>query len=164
LLTRVTMFVARQQGDGVLIADGVIIGLEPQRLLEKMLGVVHGIELHADLREQPHTLDVIAVVPQVLAHDLLRRLNCAVREHAEGGEDLRRQLREPRRLSGGIVGLGRPASHAEQHLQGIPAGGERGVQIHGAHERLDGRRRGAHRHVTMASLLEQAAIVRTVLL
>ena len=87
-------------------------------------------------------------------------MDFAVREHAEGGQDLRRQTRELRGLPGRVLGIRRAARHAEQHLQCMPARGQRRVQINGAQESLDGRLRGTHRHMAMATFLEQSTIVR----
>ena len=124
LLPRAHVLMAAQQGERVLVARGMIIRREHQDVLQQELGVVHDVEFHADLREQPHTLDVIAVGQQVLANDMLGRNDFTVREHAEGGQDLRRQIGELRDLTGGVLCIGRAASHAEQHLQSIPTRGQ----------------------------------------
>jgi hypothetical protein len=113
LLARADVLVAVQERDRILVAGGMIVRCEHQHLLEQELGIVHDVEFHADLREQPHTLDVIAMSQQVLAHELLGRRDLAVREHAVCGEDLRRQVRELRGLSGGVVRVGMAAGHAE---------------------------------------------------
>ena len=90
LLPRAHVLMAAEQGDGVLVAGGMILRRERHHSLEEELGVVHDIEFHADLREQPHALDVIAIGQQVLANDMLSGVDLTVREHAEGGQELRR--------------------------------------------------------------------------
>ncbi len=154
------MLVAIEQCDRVLVAGGMIIGRERHHVLEEKLGIVGNVEFHADLREQAHPFDVIAMGQQVLANDVLGGVDFAVREHAEGGEQFRRQCRELRGLTRGVLGIGAAPGHAEQHLECMPARGKRWVQIDGAQKRLDGRLRRTHGHIAMPSFLEQAAVTR----
>ena len=141
LLPRAHVLVALEQCHRVLVAGGMVIRRERHHVLEEELGIVGDVEFHADLREQPHALDVIAMGQQVLANDMLGGVDFAVREHAESGEKLRRQSRELRDLTGGVLGIGGAAGHPEQHLECMPARGKRWVQIDGAQKGFDGRLR-----------------------
>ena len=105
LLAGSNVLMPLQQHDRVLVAGGIMIRRQRERALEQDLGVVQHIELHADLGQQPHAFDMIAVGEQVLADHPFGIVDLAVGEHAECGGDLDRQARELRHLAGRVLGI-----------------------------------------------------------
>ena len=93
LPARLEVLVALDQDDCVFVARQAMVGRDGERALEQQFGVIDDIEIQADLREQPHRLDVIAMGQEIPADDILGVAHLAVRVHAEGGHDLGRKLR-----------------------------------------------------------------------
>ncbi len=91
----------------------MIIGCEHQHAFKKQFSIVKHIELHADLGQQSHRFDMVAVCQQVVANQTFSRENLAVGEHAGGGDHLRRQLRELRDVIRGGPGFGLLPGHIE---------------------------------------------------
>ena len=113
LLERLRMLVPLQQRQRVVVARRMIVGREHQHAFEQQFRIVEHVELHADPGEQPHRFDMVAVLQQIVANQALGREHLAVGEHAGGGDDLRRQLRERRDVSRGGGGFGMLPGHPE---------------------------------------------------
>ena len=88
-------------------------------------------------------------------------VDLAIGEHAGGSHDSRsagpRASAHARRPSAAFAVW--PVM-LEQDLQGVPARGQRRVEVHGPQEGLDRRLCLAQRHVAVAALLVQPAVVR----
>ena len=127
-------------------------------MLEQQFRIVVHLELHADLCQQPHTLDVVAVSQQEPADELFGGNDVAVGKQARGGRHLRGQAFQLGDVLGGEFGVAGAPGHVEQDLQGVPACRERRVDVHRLQERLDGGLGILPRDEAVAALLEQPAI------
>ena len=76
---------------GIVVARRVIVRCEHEHALEQEFGVVKHLLLDADLRQQPHGLDMIAVRAQKLSHQPLGGADFALGEHIGRVDDLARQ-------------------------------------------------------------------------
>ena len=64
------MLVPLQQNLRVVIARRPIVRSLLEHTLEQQLRVIEHVELHADLGEEPHPFDMIAVLEQIAAHQV----------------------------------------------------------------------------------------------
>ncbi len=164
LLQRLDVLVALQENLNVFVSRQVVIVCQYQHVLQQDFSVIENIELHADLRQEPHRLDVVAVRLQKTANDLFRQKNVAICEQSRRGHHRRRQACEFRHVSRGHLRLGVSPGRSEQDLQGIPTRGKRRVDVHGGEKRLDGATGIVCCNEAVAPLLKQATEARMKLL
>jgi hypothetical protein len=122
-LARTHVLMTLQQHDRIVVARLAVLRRHLEDVLQEKFGVVGHVELHADLGEQPHALDVIAMGQQIAAHHPFRIENLAVGIHAEGRDDLGRQGGEIRELARSVAGVARTPLDAVERLEGAPARG-----------------------------------------
>ena len=102
-----------------------------QHALQEEFGIIENIELHANLGEKPHALDMIRPCEQELPNQPLGRKGIALSQHALGSHDLRWQLRQGCDLLGCGLGI-RPLSQGPmENLQRSPTRRQRGVELYG---------------------------------
>ncbi len=82
LFERPHVLVPPRQHHRVVVTRRMIIGRERENAFKQQFGIVKHVELHADLGEQPHRLDMVAVTSEILANQLFGRKDLAVREQA----------------------------------------------------------------------------------
>ena len=159
LLERSSVLVAQRQHQDVVVAGRVVVGGKHQNALEQKLRVVEHVELHADLREQPHGLNVIAVRLQKRPHDALRSVEIALGHEIGRGNDRGRQFRDLGRLLRGVLGLRAVSGRPMEFGESLPTRGQRAMQGDGLAVSLDGRGGFTYSPVAMAAFLEQAPIL-----
>ena len=154
------VLVPLQQHDGVFVARLAMLGRELEHPGEQELGIVRHVEIEADLGEQPHSLHMVAMREQVVAHHAFRIQDIAVGIHAECGDDLVRQRCQIPELRVGLFGVSRASQHAIEGLQRAPAGRQRRTHGHRPFVGLDGRFGGPLGDVAMTALLIETGVSR----
>ncbi len=125
LLLRLLVHVALDQDLRIVEARGVIVGRQVEHRLEQQLRIVEHFALHADAREQPHGLDVVAMLEQEGANELLGLGQLAVREQRRRRHDLGRQLLQRGDVRGRLRRRSQPAASSGTGLRACsswPAG------------------------------------------
>ena len=110
------VLVALDQRQRIIVACGTVIRRQHEHRLEQQFGIVEHAARHADFRQQAHGFDLVSMLEQVGADDVLRRREFAIREQAGGRDDLGRQAPQRchvLRRHGGIFLL---AAHLVQAL------------------------------------------------
>src|SRR5207302_8778372 len=80
-LERGGVLVALAEHHRVVVARDVIARVEGEQALEEEFGIVEHVELQADLREEPHRLEMIAVLQEKLPQDPLGPIDIALGKH-----------------------------------------------------------------------------------
>ena len=160
LRARLAVLVALDQHQRIVVARGAVVGRQREHGLEQQLRIVQHVARDADLRQQAHGLDVIAMLQQIGADDVLGGRQFAVGKQARGQYDLGRQALERRHMLRGRGGVVRIARHAIQPLEHAPARGQRRIDVHAAQEGIDRPRRVPQGDVAMTALLVEAAELR----
>ena len=107
---------------GVLLARGAVVGRKLEHRCQQQLRIVEDPVRDADAREQPHGLDVVAVLQQERADHGLGRLEVAVREEAGGHHHLAQAgFASVATCAAAIAAFVALALHAIQPLEHAPA-------------------------------------------
>ena len=114
LLDRLQVLVTLHEHRRVLVACCAVIWREHQHALEQELGIVEYLELDANLGQQAHRFDVVAVCLQEPAHELLRSVQLALQEQVGRVYDLGRKFRERRHVRRCVVGVDAPSTRSVQ--------------------------------------------------
>ena len=150
--------------EGVLLARGTIVGCALEYRGEQHLRIEVDPVRDADAGQQAHSLDVIAVLEEIRAHQRLGRFQLAICKQPGRNDDLLWQGAQRRHLAGCGGSVVRLALHAVQALEHPPRPRERMIEVHGLEERFDRWRRLPQRDVTAAALLVQTTEARMMLL
>jgi len=130
LLHRPDVLVALHEHISVVVPCRVIVGRELQECFKKYLGIIEDIELGADLGEESHALNVVAVRQQELTDQALRFRNIAICKHGRRRYDFHRQIGERCDVKIGHFFVGRLSGHMEERLESLPACRQGRIQIH----------------------------------
>ena len=130
LLERLQVLVPLGQDQRVVVAGRVIVRRKHKDAFEQEFRVVEHVELHPDLRQEAHRLDVVAVFLQEAADHLLREQDVPLREQARGRDHRRRQAAHVVEHGLRRVGFRDPAGLPVQFGQRLPARRQRGIQRH----------------------------------
>ncbi len=160
LLARLPVLVPLQQDLNVVKARRPVIGFHAQHVLKQQLGIIQDVQLHADLRQQPHAFNVITVRQQIAAHQAFGALDLPIGEHAAGRDDLGRKRGELGDVRGGRGSVGSASVHAIQRLQGTPARRQRRIEPYGTLECLDSFRRPPLHDPAVTALLVGSGVLR----
>src|SRR5882762_10840897 len=125
LLDRLQVLVTLHEHGGVLIARCTVVWRKHQYALEQELGIVEYLKLDANLRQQPHRFDVVAVRLQKLAHELLRGVQLALKEQVGRVYDRGWQFRERRQVRRCVVGVDAPSARSVEVTQRAPSSRQR---------------------------------------
>src|SRR4029077_5218640 len=132
--------------------------------LEQQLRIVEYLALDADAREQTHGLDVVTVLEQEGADELLGLREFAVREQCCRRHHLGRQFFQRRDMRGRLRGVCRLARHPVQALEHAPADRQGRIHVHAAQKGVDCLGCLLQHDVAMTTFLVQAAEARMQLL
>ncbi len=135
---RQDVFLALDQGLRIIVTRRAVVGFEFQYGFEEGFGVVEHITGQADAGQQAHGLRVVARLQQEGADNVFGRFQVAVGKQGRRGHHFRRQGLQRGDMVSGQAGLRQVAGHAVQAFQHRPAGGEGGVDVHGAQQGRDG--------------------------
>ncbi len=158
--------VAVQLGEDerVLVARRLVVGRALEHRGEQHLGIEVDLVRDADARQQPHRLDVIAVLEEVGPDQRLGRLEITVGEETGAEHHVLRQRAQRRHVARRQGGVRRLALHAVQAFEHAPAARQRMVDVDRLEECIDRRLRLAQRHEAAAALLVETAELRMMLL
>jgi hypothetical protein len=148
----------------VLLAGDAVMRGQREDCREQQLRIVEHLVGDADAGQQPHRLDVVAVLEQVAPDQWLCELQIAIGEQPCGHHDLLRKLAQRCDVASRHGGVFRLPGHAIQALEHGPAAWQRVVDVHGLEESSDGLGCLTHLHVAAAAFLVEAAEARMVVL
>ena len=142
---------------GIFLAGDAITGCNLEDCRQQQFRIVEHLARNGNAGEQPHGLDMIAVIQQVGTHQRLGLVQIAVLKQPGRPHHLRRQLMQRGHMTGrhgGVVGLPR---HAVEAIEQAPARRQRVIDVHRAQKSLDGLRRLLHKDKTVSAFLMEAA-------
>jgi hypothetical protein len=91
-----------------VVTGGPVVRRQAQHRLEQGFRIVEHVLLEPDPRQQPHGLDVVAVLEKVRPDDSFGRYEFAVGKHGGGSDDVGRQPCKSGHVRGchlGVLGL-----------------------------------------------------------
>ena len=142
----------------------MIVRVEGEHALEEKFRIVQHVELHADLRQEPHRLEMIAVLQKKLAQDPLGTVDIALGEHPGSREHGRGQPPELQCLLGRCGRLVCLSARPAERSECLPGSEERGIERDRAAVSLDRVSALPQGAIAVAALLEKTAKVGVQLL
>ena len=160
LILGLAVQVALDQQLRVVEARGMVIGRALEHRLEQYLRIIEYLALDADARQQTHGLDVIAMLEQERADELLGCPRLAVGEQRGRRHHLIRQCFQCRDVRGRRRRVRGLPGHPVQALEHAPAARQGRIEVHASQQGLDRLRRLLERDMAVATFLVQTAEAR----
>ena len=164
LLPCLLVAVQLHQHERVFLARDAVVRRPLEQGGEQHLGVEIDLVRDADAGQEPHRLDVIAVLEEKGAHECLGRLQVAVQEQPGRQHHFLRQAAQGGDVTARRGGILLVALHAVKALEHLPAAWQRVVEVHRLEKGLSGLRRLPQLDEAAAAFLVQATEARMVLL